>query len=124
LGDNRCAALLSMLKILDAQHARALAEHDAVAVLLEGPASFIWGVLALRQLTKETLAHHAERIDLAVGAADEEEIGLVAAKNADRFTQREEGRDVAFGDRVVRPLGVVQHRYVASMHVGQVLEHP
>ena len=62
---------------------RPLAEHQAVAAAVERTARLLRGVVALRQRLEQALADHAQRIDLALGAADEEEIGLVAAQDAD-----------------------------------------
>ncbi len=75
-------------------------------------------------MAKQTLPHHAQRIDFAVGAADQEEVGLVAPQNARRLSKSQQAGDFAFRDRVVRSLGVVQDRDVAGMHVGQIFEHP
>ena len=124
LGIDRGAAAAGVLQLLDDQHAAALADDDAVALLVERPAGFFRSVVALRQMAEQALPDHAQRIELAVGAADEEEIGLVAANDAIRLAQGQQPGDVALGDRVVRPLSVVQDRDMAGEHVGQVLEHP
>ena len=49
---------------------------------------------------------------------------MPAANHVGRFAQREQRRHVAFGNRVVRPAGIVTNADVARRHVRQILEHP
>ena len=89
-----------------------------------GRHAFSGASLRLRQRLEQALADQAQRVDLALGAADQEEVGRVAAEDAVRLAQGQQAGHVALGDAVVRPLGVVQDRDVAGQHVRQVLEHP
>ena len=106
------------------EDARPFAQHQTVAVAVERPARFRRLVVAVRQMLEKALPDHAQRIEFALGAADQEEVGLIAAEDAIRFAQRQQTGDVAFGDAVVGSAGIVQDRDVAGEHVGQVLEHP
>jgi hypothetical protein len=124
LGVDLRPALLGVFQFFQHQHPAALAEHGTVAAAVERPARLRRLVVAVRQPLEQAHPHQAERVDLALGAADQEEVGLVAAQDAVRLAQGQEAGHVVLGDGVVRPLGVVQDRDVAGEHVRQVLEHP
>ena len=113
-----------MFQILDSKNGAALAEHQTVAVSVERPTRLLRLVIAPRQWLEQALAHHAQRVDFALGAADQEEVGPIAGQDAVGFAQRQQAGHVAFGDGVVGALGVVQDGDVAGKHVGQILEHP
>ncbi len=113
-----------MIEILDNQHASTFTEHQAVPTAIERSACLLGSIVALRQLLEQALPHQAERVDLAFGTADQEEVGVVAAEDAEGLAQREQAGDVALGDGVVRSLGVVQDRDVAGQHVRQIFQHP
>ena len=71
-------------------------------------------------------ACHSEigHVQPRAGAADDHEVGLIAANRVGRFRQGQQRRYVPLGDRVVRPAGVVADADVAGRHVGQILQHP
>ena len=95
----RGAALAGVFQLFETNTPAAFADDHAVAVAVERPAGLLRRVVALRQRLEQALADQAQRVDLALGAADEEEVGLVAAEDAVRLAQRQQAGDVALGDR-------------------------
>ena len=68
-----------MLELLEDEHARALAEDEAVAIAVEGAAGPRRLVVAGGERGQEDESGHAEGVDHAVGAAREDHVGAVAA---------------------------------------------
>ena len=56
-------------------------------LLARGSAGGIRLLVAARQVSKQTLADQAQRIHLAVSAANQEDVGLVAAQDTDGLAQ-------------------------------------
>ena len=113
-----------VLEILDDEDGRPLADDEAVPGPVEWSAGLLGSVVAVGERLKQALSHHAEDVHLALGAADEEEVGTLAAEDAVGFAQGQEAGDVALGDAVVGSAGVVEDRDVAGEEVGQVFQHP
>src|SRR5207244_855937 len=87
LSINASAAPPRVLQLLERQHAGPFADDQAVAMPVERPAGFFRPVAAQRQRLEQTLTHQAERVDFAVGAADQEEVSLIAADDPVRFAK-------------------------------------
>src|SRR5579875_1686345 len=73
---------------------------------------------------KKALSDHAERVKLALGAADQEKVRLIAEEDAISLTQSQQAGNVACRNGVIWSAGIVQDRDMASEHVRQVFEHP
>src|SRR5205814_10652936 len=102
-----------MVEIFEDQHAAAFAEHKPVPAAIKRPARLRRFVVAARQGLEQHLPHQAQRIDLALRPADEEEVRLIAADDAIGLTKSEQTRDVAFRDAVIWPLSVMKNGDVA-----------
>src|SRR5262249_33001834 len=83
LGVDPGAAAFGVPQLLEDQHAGALAQDEAVAVAVEGPAGLPGGVVALGQGGEQVEAGDAERVDHAVRAAGEHDVGVAVADQLD-----------------------------------------
>ena len=79
LAVNLARAGLGVLKFLKHQHPRPFADDEAVAIAVEGPAGLRGLVVSGRQCGQQNEAGHAERMDHAVGAAREHDVGAAVA---------------------------------------------
>ena len=83
-----CAARLRALVLLEHEHARALAQHEAVAVQIERTRCMRRIVVALRQRPKQAEAGEHQRIDQRIAAAREHGIGFAPLNLLIRHAQR------------------------------------
>ena len=65
-----------------------------------------------------------QRIDAAVGAAGQHDVGVAAGDQAERLADRLRAGGAGGRDRAVGPLGVEGQRDVGRHHVRQVLQDP
>src|SRR5262249_20408599 len=82
LGVNVCSATAGMLLFLKDHHPGAFSEDDAISGTIKGPAGSLRRLITPAQLHEQTVTDHTQGIDLAVGAADQEQICLVAAQDS------------------------------------------
>src|SRR5437773_2371210 len=82
------------------QTAAACADDETVAAGVEGLHRFLGRIVALGEIAEELLPHLAQGVELAVGAADEEDVALVAQQDSVGLAERQHARDVAFGNAV------------------------
>ena len=76
------AARLGVLELLEHQHARALAQHEAVAVDVPGAAGRRGIVVARGQRARRAEAADAERADRRLGAAGDHHVGIAVFDQA------------------------------------------
>ena len=88
LAEDRRPSGLGVLELFEDDHAGPLAEDEAVAVAVEGAAGSGRLVVAGREGGQEVEAGHAERVDHAVGAAGEHDVGVAAADDLGRLADR------------------------------------
>ena len=119
---DRGPASLGMLEFLEHHHRRALAKHEAVAVVVERPARPGRLVVPRGERREQVEARDAERMDHAVGAAGEHHVGLAAANDLGRLADRLAGGG-AGGEAVeVGTLRVEESGQVPGRHVGLLLD--
>ena len=125
LAVDRRAAFLGVFEVLDDQDAGAFAEDDAVAVACRTAGTPSSG--ASLRFERWSNRHWRTMLSglILLSVPPTRKKSAWSRRRMRTASPRASRRgDVAFGDRVVRPLGVVQDRDVAGEHVGQVLEHP
>jgi len=121
---DRRAALLGVLQFFEHQDAGAFAQDEAVALAVEGTRYLGSGPIGLAQSAQRGVGENQQRIDSAVGAAGEHEVGVVARDQAESFADRLRAGGTGGGDRAVRALSVEGKRDVCRDHVRQILQDP
>ena len=85
LGVNRRAALPGMFQFLQHQHAGPFAEHEAVALAVEGPRHFRGRPFGPAQRPQGRVGQDQQRIDAAIGAAGQDHVGVAAGDQPKRL---------------------------------------
>ena len=116
------AAGLGVLQRFEDHHAGPFAQHEAVAVAVEGPRGLGGLVVAGAQGGQQVEAGHAEGMDHGVRAAGEHHVGLAAADDLDRLADRLAAGGAGRQAVDVRPLGVEEAGQVAGRHVRLLLQ--
>ena len=77
-----------------------------------------------RQSPGKLLAKKRHRVQLRLRPAGQAAVGGPALDDPDRLADGEPAARLAAGDRVARPLAVMNDRHMARQHVGQILQQP
>ena len=111
------AAALGVLQLFEDQHARAFAEDEAVAVQIERPRRLLRIVVVRRQGGEQVEAGDAERMDHAVRAAGEHEVGLAVADHLGRLADGLAAGGTGRQAVVIRPFQIEILRQMARRRV-------
>ena len=79
---------LGMFELFQDEHAGPFAQHEAVAVVIEGTRGVSWGLRWRREGREQVETGDAERMDHAVCAAGEHHVGIAAADDLRRLADR------------------------------------
>ena len=114
---------MACCELLEHQDAGALADDEAVAVLVEGPAGGAGVVVAAAERAQRVEPGDAEVGDRRFAAARDHRVALAVADVVEGGADAVRAGGARGGDRVVRALGPVDDRDVASRAVDDHLRH-
>ena len=117
------AAPLRVLVLFEDHYPGALAQHEAVAVLVPGAAGGRRIVVAGGHRPRRAEAADAERRDRRLGAAADHHVGVSVLDQATRIADRMQAGGAGRDDRVVRPLEAVHDRHLSGDHVDDRARH-